>query len=251
MSDPTTYFSDRVENYMRYRPSYPRAVFDLLSRECGLGEQSVVADVGSGTGNLARLLLERGLRVYGVEPNQEMRAAGERLLADFPGFTSLAGAAEATGLPDASVDLVTAGQAFHWFDVARAGAEFRRILRLPRWVALVWNERRTHSSPFLTALDQVLAPYVTNEAWRRESAHLETLDAFFGAGGYRVATFDNQQAFDVAGLCGRVLSSSYAPLPGDPRHAELLRQLRETFAAYERDGTVTFEYDSRVYYGRL
>jgi SAM-dependent methyltransferase len=240
-----------VEHYIRYRPSYPAAILDLLTRECGLTAESVVADIGSGPGNLARLFLERGLRVYGVEPNQEMRAAGERLLADFPSFTSVASTAEATGLPEASVDLVTAGQAFHWFDLARASAEFRRILRRPRWVALVWNERRTHSSPFLAALDQLLAPYVTNEHWRRDAADADVLDALFGAGGYLVASFDNRQEFDLDGLRGRVMSSSYAPLPGDPRHEELLRQLRETFDAYEQDGKVAFEYDSKVYYGRL
>jgi SAM-dependent methyltransferase len=251
MNDPTGFFSDKVEQYVRYRPSYPAEVVELLVRECGLGAEAVVADVGSGPGNLARLFLERGLQVYGVEPNLEMREAGERLLADFAGFVSLAGTAEATGLPGASVDLVTAGQAFHWFDVKRARAEFRRILQPPHWVALVWNERRADASAFLAALDQVLAAYVTGDVWRRDAADVGTLRAFFGTGGHRVASFDNRQVFDYTGLCGRVMSSSYAPPPGDARHDELLRQLRELFDAHEREGTVTFEYDTKVYYGCL
>ena len=155
MTDSTTYFSGRVESYVRYRPSYPPAIIDLLVEDCGLSRDWIVADIGSGPGNLTRLFLDYGARVYAVEPNQEMREAGERLLGALPGFTSVDGTAEATGLPEASVDLVTAGQAFHWFDSQRAGTEFRRILRPPQWVALVWNERRNGSSPFLTALRSV------------------------------------------------------------------------------------------------
>jgi SAM-dependent methyltransferase len=253
MTDPTTYFSGRVEYYLRYRPSYPPAIIDLLRRECGLMDDWVVADMGSGPGNLARLFVDRCARVYGVEPNQEMRGAGERLLRAAPGFVSVAGTAEATSLPAASVDLVIAGQAFHWFDPARAGAEFKRILRPPRWVALVWIERGARASPVLAALDQILARYVPNQAetWRRrrEATDHATLSAFFAATGYRLATFDSQQVFDFEGLCGWILSSSFVPLPGEPGHGELVRQLREMFDAHERGGTVTVEDDTKVYYG--
>jgi SAM-dependent methyltransferase len=251
MTDHTTYFSGRVENYVRYRPSYPPEIIDLLARECGLAKDWTIADIGSGPGNLARLFLQYGTRVYGVEPNQEMRAAGEQLLGAFPGFTSVAATAEATGLPEASVDLVTAGQAFHWFDSQRAGSEFRRILRPPQWVALVWNERRSGSSPFLTALDQFLGRYVRSESQRREAGSSSALQEFFSANGYREATFANRQTFDFAGFCGRILSTSYAPLPGEAGHAELLDQLRTLFETHEAGGTVAFEYETQVYYGRL
>jgi hypothetical protein len=184
-----------------------------------------------------------------------MLEAGERLLGTVPGFFSVAGTAEATSLPEASVDLVIAGQAFHWFDRARAGAEFKRILRPPRWAALVWIERGTHSSPFLAALDQVIAAYVPNqaEAWhrRRDATDHATLSTFFASTGYRLATFDSQQAADFDWLWGRILSSSFVPLPGEPGHVELQRQLHETFDAHERGGTVTFEDVTKVYYGRL
>ncbi len=251
MTDSTTYFSGRVESYIRYRPSYPPAIIDLLVEDCGLSRDWIVADIGSGPGNLTRLFLDYGARVYAVEPNQEMREAGERLLGALPGFTSVDGTAEATRLPEASVDLVTAGQAFHWFDSQRAGAEFRRILRPPQWVALVWNERRNGSSPFLTALDQFLARYVRSVTQRREAGSADALQEFFAPGTYREATFDNQQVFDFAGFCGRVMSSSYAPLPGEPGHTELLEQLRALFDTHEDGGTVTFEYETQVYYGRL
>jgi hypothetical protein len=184
-----------------------------------------------------------------------MREAGERALGAVPGFVSIAGTAEATGLPEASVDLVIAGQAFHWFDRARAGAEFKRILRAPRWAALVWVERGTHASPLLAALDQVLARYVPNQAEarcrRRDATDNATLSAFFASTGYHRATFDSRQGGDFDWLCGRILSSSFVPLPGEPGHAELLRHLRKTFDAHERGGTVTFEDDTNVYYGRL
>jgi SAM-dependent methyltransferase len=255
MTDPTRYFAGRAEYYLRYRPSYPPAIIDLLRRDCGLTSDWVVADIGAGPGNLARLFVDRCARVYGVEPNQEMREAGERLLGAVPGFVSVAGTAEATGLPEASVDLVIAGQAFHWFDRARAGAEFKRILRPPRWVALAWIERGTHASPFLAALDQVLARYVPNQAEagrrRRDATDSATLSAFFSSTGYHLATFDSRQVGDFDWLCGRILSASFVPLPGEPGHEELLLQLRETFDAHECGGTITFEDDTKVYYGCL
>ncbi len=142
MIDPAQRFSSRVDNYIRYRPSYPAAIVDTLERECRLTPEWVIADVGAGPGNLTRLFLDNGARVVGVEPNREMREAGERLLRGYPTYTAIAATAEATTLADTSVDLVTAGQAFHWFDQTRARQEFARILRAPRWVALVWNERR-------------------------------------------------------------------------------------------------------------
>ena len=137
MVDPTQCFSNRVENYARFRPYYPQAVPELLKAECGLTSASVIADVGSGTGVLSEMFLERGNRVFGVEPNEEMRKAGERLLERYPNFTSVAGTAEDTKLVTPSVDFVVAGQTFHWFDAARSRGEFARILRAGGWVALV------------------------------------------------------------------------------------------------------------------
>ena len=253
MTDPTTRFSNRVAHYVRWRPSYPPRVVELLRDELGLTAEWVVADIGSGPGNLTRLLLDNGNRVRGVEPNREMREAGEALLAGYLHFTSVAGSAEATGLPDASVDLVVAGQAFHWFDIERSRREIARILRGLRRVAFVWNERRTAGTPFLETYEELLRGLGTDYAEvRRGTGQGEAVAAFFGGPDrYRTASFPYAQRFDLEGLRGRVLSSSYVPAAGETRHEELLDGLDELFAATNVDGEVSFDYDTTVYFGRL
>ena len=158
-TDPTRRFSSRVDNYIKYRPGYPSAVIDTLASECGLTEQLIVADVGSGTGILSELFLKHGNPVFGVEPNREMREAGERRLKQYPNFTSVNGTAEATTLPDRSMDFITAGQAFHWFDRIQTRKEFTRILKGGGWVALIWNDRHIDTSPFLCAYEDLLRQY--------------------------------------------------------------------------------------------
>ena len=249
--DPTGRFSSRVDDYIRYRPSYPREVVETLARECGLSEDSVVADIGSGTGFLSRLFLDFGYSVIGAEPNQEMREAGERILESYPKFASREGRAEATGLQGASVDLVAAGQAFHWFDAAVARAEFRRILREPRWVALVWNER-LESGDFLVGYERLLQRYSSDYAkvdHRRIDARRIT--DFFEHREWKLATFPNVQRFDWIGLRGRLESSSYAPRQGDANYEPLMGGMRELFDEYQAGGMVDFTYDTNLYYGKL
>ena len=252
MMDPTQRFSSRVANSPRYRPGYPQQVLDLLAGECGLGTDSAIADVGSGTGLLAELFLGNGNRVYGVEPNGPMREAGERHLARYPRFRSVDGTAEATTLEPRSVDFVVAGQAFHWFDPDRAREEFLRILRPDGWVVLVWNDRRTSSTPFLRAYESLLQGLATDyRNVTHKGVGTEAFDRFFGPGRYRLEAFENHQLFDFEGLQGRLLSSSYSPEPGHPDHAAVLQELRSIFEAHEVEGTVAFEYDTKVYFGRL
>jgi ubiquinone/menaquinone biosynthesis C-methylase UbiE len=252
MRDPRQRFTGRVESYARYRPSYPRAVLELLAAECGLTSASVVADVGSGTGILSELFLENGNRVIGIEPNEGMRAAGERLIGDHPRFTSVAGSAESTTLEDACVDFLIAGQAFHWFDPERARTEFERILKPTGWVALVWNVRRKGATLFLAAYEKLLLTHGTDYA---EFGHHEgvarMVQEFFGSDTFETRTFDNRQTFELDGLKGRLSSSSYVPGPGQPGHEAMMREAESTFRAHETEGKVTFEYDTKVYYGRL
>jgi len=250
-ANATSRFSDRVENYIRYRPGYPIEALDALKAECGLTSERVVADIASGTGIWTRMLLENGNRVFGVEPNPEMRQAGARLLAEFPSFTSVAGTAEATTLPDHSVDFVTAAQAAHWFDRERARREFVRIFRPGGWLVLLWNERLTDSTPFLRDYEQLLLTFGTDYEEVRHERTTAAVNEFFDPAPFQERGFAMQQDFDYAGLEGRLLSSSYAPGPGHANHAPMLRELQRIFEAHQAENRVAFQYRTRVYFGHL
>ncbi len=249
MRDPKQRFSGRAENYARYRPGYPPEVVSFLEGECGLTYRWVVADIGSGTGILSELFLENGNRVFGVEPNAEMRRAAERLLGGDARFTSVAGSAEATTLAEGSVDLVAAGQAFHWFDPEAARAEFLRVLKPGGWVALVWNARRRSGTPFLEDYERLLSEHRTDDGG--EAGVYGKVDAFFGAEGYGAARLANPQPLDFEGLKGRLLSSSYVPAEGKPGSGAMLRDLEGVFRTNESGGEVVMEYVTLVYCGRL
>ena len=252
IADSTRRFSSRVENYVRYRPGYPPQIVELLRRECALTVDAVVADIGSGTGIFSELLLESGNAVYGIEPNPEMRAAGERLLAGYPRFTSVDGTAEATTLPDASVGFVTAAQAFHWFDLARTRTEFARILRPDGWVVLIWNDRHVDSTAFLRDYEALLQTFATDYAEvRHKELDLARVREFVGTDAVKQTILPNQQTFDRDGLLGRLLSSSYAPEAGHPSHAPMCARLEEIFRRHQTNGTVTVEYDTQVYCAQL
>jgi SAM-dependent methyltransferase len=249
--DPATRFSSRVDNYLRYRPRYPADIVPLLQQECNLRRDSVIADLGSGTGMLSELFLENGNPLFGVEPNPEMRAAGERLLQKYPNFTSISGRAEATTLPKQSVDFVTAGQAFHWFDPREARDEFARILRRAGWIVLVWNDRRIDSTPFLAAYEQFLRMFANDyDQVNHKRIDTAALFKFFGAPP-QSRTFPNYQPLDVEGLKGRLLSSSYVPERGEPRYDSMMSALEELFSRFQRDQQVVFEYDTTVFYSQL
>lgn len=249
-ANATQRFSNRVDNYVKYRPGYPPAVLALLASECGLTLQSIIADVGSGTGILSRMFLDHGNRVFGVEPNREMRQAAEQLLAGYPNFTSVDARAEATTLPEHSVDFVTAGQAFHWFDPPLARAEFQRILRPGGWVVLVWNSRDRDGSPFLQAHEQLLRTYSADYARvNHQDATNDGVPGYFDPPLQR-HTFPNPTLLDWKGLAGRLLSSSYAPLPGDPNYEPMMAGLRQIFDDHQVDGRVTMTYLTEVFFGR-
>jgi SAM-dependent methyltransferase len=251
VQDATQRFSSRVENYVRYRPGYPREVLELLRAECGLTADSVIADVASGTGIFTRLLLENGNRVYGVEPNAAMRKAGEEFLASFPRFHSVAGTAEATTLPDHSLDIVTAAQAAHWFDPQKTRSEFRRILKPGRWAVFLWNERSVDATPFLCEYERLLQTYGTDYHEVRHERTTAAMDAFFAASPFAERRFETSQELDYPGMEGRLLSSSYTPQPEQPQYAPMLAELRRIFELYQSAGVIALQYCTRVYYGKL
>jgi len=249
--DATQRFSSRVDNYVRHRPGYPPEVIELLKRECRLARDSVIADVASGTGIFTRLLLENGNRVFGVEPNADMRQAGEQFLASYPKFTSVDAKAEATTLPAASLDFVIAAQAAHWFDREKARQEFARILKPAGWTVLVWNERLTDTTAFLREYEQLLVTYGTDyQDVRHERTTAEIAD-FFAPASFETKTFAMNQDFDYSALEGRLLSSSYTPQPDDAKYAPMLRELRRIFDEHQENGRVQVKYETRVFYGRL
>jgi SAM-dependent methyltransferase len=249
--DSTLRFSSRVDNYSRYRPGYPPEVLELLNSDCGLTPDSVIADIASGTGIFTRMLLANGNRVFGVEPNDEMRNAGEKLLARYRRFTSVAGTAEATTLPDHSIDFVTAAQAAHWFDREKARREFVRILKPGGWTVLLWNERRTDSTPFLQAYEQLLLTYGTDYQEVRHERTTSEIETFFAPSPFQRHVFEMRQEFDYPALEGRLRSSSYTPQPGHAKYESMLRELQGIFDAHHVNGCVAFEYNTRVYYGQL
>ncbi|MGD0514808.1 MAG: class I SAM-dependent methyltransferase [Terriglobales bacterium] len=251
VKNATQRFSSRVDNYVRYRPGYPGEVLDLLKKKCSLTADSVIADIASGTGIFTRVLLDNGNRVFGVEPNAEMRRAGEEFLRSDPGFTSVAGTAEATTLPDHAVNIVTAAQAAHWFDREKARREFIRILKPGGWCVLLWNERRTDSTPFLREYEQLLLTYGTDyQEIRHERTTAEIAD-FFSPSPFESSALETRQEVDYGGLEGRLLSSSYTPTTDDASYKPMLQELRRIFDAHQVNGQVSLDYNTLVYYGQL
>lgn len=244
-------FSNRVDTYVKYRPDYPMAVFEYMVDKLGVSTTDVVADIGSGTGKFTVDLLSRGYTVLAVEPNAEMRQAAEQLLSEEPGFRSIAASAEATTLDADSVDWIVSAQAFHWFDAAACRQEFRRILRPEGQVILIWNKRHAEKSEFLVRYEQLLKTYGEQyEKLQHRKVGSEELREFYGAA-FEKVEFPHEQRFDLEGLKGRAMSSSYVPLPGDPNYAPLMEELNELFHANEQGGFICFEYTTEVYSGPI
>jgi SAM-dependent methyltransferase len=247
----TTRFSDRVEDYVRYRPHYPsKEIIAYLQEKIGFNDAAVVADIGSGTGISTELFLRNGNKVYGVEPNDAMRQKAEQLLTNYPGFTSVNGTAEHTQLPDKSVDLVVAGQAFHWFNPLLAKAEFERIAT--GYIVLIWNIREVNT-PFEKDYEILLHDFGTDYhiIGHRDIASDGTLPVFFAPASMEKAEFDNNQLLDYEGVQGRLLSSSYIPKPGAANYQPMLDRLRTIFDNHVVDGKVNFGYITKVYMGKV
>lgn len=248
----TERFSTRVEAYREFRPRYPRAIVDVLRRECGLTSEWLIADVAAGTGLLTEVFLKNGNPVIAVEPNAPMRAVCEELTGRYPALRCMDGTAEATGLRDNSVDMVTVGQAMHWFDLAKTRMEFARVLRPGGWCGVIYNHRRMGGDGFHDGYERLLVKF-GGDYRAVQSRHLteDKLAGFFAPSKMRCASLPNAQEFTLEGLRGRVLSSSYMPQEGDPRYLIMMDAIAQLFARYEQSGVVKMEYECAVCFGRL
>jgi SAM-dependent methyltransferase len=250
-SNPIARFSDRAEDYAKYRPHYSHDIVDALRQACSLRPEHVIADVGCGTGMLAEIFLQNGNPVIGIEPNREMRLAGEKYLAGYPNFSMVEGSAEASTLDPASVDLVVAGQAFHWFRPREARVEFARILKPGGWAVLVWHDRDSQSTPFLHAYEAFVRKHSTDyERVTHKLINYATLQHFFGRHRMQQIQQHNRQRLDFEGLRGRLLSSSYIPKSGE-RHDAMIAALPRLFSTHAVEGHVVLEYETKIYYGHL
>ena len=249
---PAARFSDRAEDYVKYRPHYSPEVVQALQQACGLRPEHLIADVGTGPGLLAEIFLDNGNRVIGVEPNREMRLAGQDYLAAYPSFSMVDGSAEATTLHNASIDFVVAGQAFHWFRPDETRTEFARILKPGGWAVLVWHDRNVDSTRFLRAYEDFIRRHSIDyeQVTHKYLASYAALERFFGPDKMQLIQQHNQQQLDFDGLRGRLLSSSYIPKSGDCYEA-MSRELPQLFSSHAAAGHVVLQYDTKIYFGHL
>lgn len=251
MSNNTERFSDRVENYIKYRPGYPPEVLAYLNEKIHFNADKVVADIGSGTGISAEIFLKNGNKVYAVEPNKEMREAADRLLSGYSGYVSVHGTSEATTVPAHSVDLIVAAQAFHWFDREAFKRECSRISRVGAYCLLIWNERKVESD-FEKVYEELLIRYANDyQQVDHRNIREKDIEAFFAPAPVMSGVLHNEQVFDYEGVKGRLLSSSYAPNRGEPNFEPMIVYLHEIFDRYQRDGQVSFSYDCKLFLGQI
>ncbi|MBN1620060.1 class I SAM-dependent methyltransferase [candidate division WOR-3 bacterium] len=252
MKDSMDRFGDRVDSYKKYRPMYPIETVEFIRDKCRVEESWQVADVGSGTGISSSALLKTfGCHVWAVEPNKNMREEAENILSVDPGFHSIDGSAESTGLENGSVNMVTAFQAFHWFDKNKTKNEFRRILKEPHWIVLVWNDRRSCGTVFLEEYEDILRSIPEYLESRHRNVNIGDIYGFMSTAELIYAEFRNLQKLDLEGLKGRFFSSSYTPAQGTEGYRIQLIKLAGLFEKTNINGFIEFLYDTRVFLGRM
>ena len=246
--DNTQKFSGKADVYQKARPSYAQAMLDFIAQKWQIGNGSMVADIGSGTGILTRQLLGLGARVYAVEPNADMRAKAEELLGDNPNFVSVTGTAEQTGLPDHSFQLVTAASAFHWFDTERFKLECERILLPGAPVVLVWNKAEL-SAEINLGRERIFKKYCPNfKGFSGGQDEGDKLKRFFFDGALQERRFPNPLSYDRQTFINRALSSSYSLIETDPEFEAYLIELGELFDQFAVEGKIMLPQDSVVYF---
>lgn len=250
--DSVDRFSQRAENYDKFRPHYPTGLVEFLFNHVQLQPEPVVADIAAGTGIFTEQLAIRGNPVYVVEPNAYMRAMAFQRLSELKNCTFIDGTAESTGLPDCSVDLIVSAQAFHWFDLEKTKVEFKRIGRTSHPpVAIVWNIRDTDSA-FEKAYEQLISNYSDDyQEVTKQQKEPDRVYSFFSPNEPEYHTFRHVNNLTFEQLLGRTLSYSYMPSSPSPRSAEVEERLADLFEAHQQDGKVTLAYTTRLFVGRI
>lgn len=246
-------FTGLSEIYSKYRPSYPSEMMDYLySSEIGMTSSSIVADIGAGTGKLSKLLLLRGSFVYCVEPNDDMRTAGEIELKDFDNFKYLKCSAENTSLLSGSVDFVTAAQSFHWFDREAFKIECRRILGKNGLVVLIWNSRQA-KNPAVLENDEICRKHCPEYSLKKETMRGGVPEDFIGffRGEFDYRVFANNISYNLDAFIGRSLSSSYSPKKDMPSYDHFIADLTEFFGRHEKNGIFDFPQVTQIYIGSV
>lgn len=244
-------FTNRVENYIKYRPHYPNEIITFLNNECDFDKSKIIADIGSGPGISSENFISNGNKVYAVEPNDEMRKAAEEIFSESKNFISINGKAEATSLESKSIDFIIAGQAFHWFDREKCKPEFKRILKKEGYVLLVWNEK-TSSNDFMKSYYELLEKYGTDYGKINHSIVVDdtVIAEFFSPEKFQKKFLKHTHQLDYEGLKGRLLSSSYIPLEGENFNL-MIDELKNIFGKYNDNGKVDMDYETILYYGKL
>ena len=248
--DNTKRFSNKVDNYVKYRPDYPIEIIDFLQDTYQLSTDKIIADIGSGTGISSQLFLDKNYRVIGIEPNKEMREKSIELLGSYEKFSVVDATAENTQLDAHSIDAIVAGQAFHWFDKAACKKEFERILKPKGLVVLMWNERLAESE-FEQEYDELIVKHsIDYVKVDHRKIDEKTVRDFFSPNPVDLKVLSNLQVFDFEGMKGRLFSSSYIPDEDDPRSVPMVADFKKLFDKYQINNTLTFRYATKVYVAR-
>lgn len=245
-------FTDRVDNYVKYRPNYPEGIYTYLAEKKSLSPGFVIADIGCGTGISCEPFLKRNHKVIGIEPNENMLNAAKIYLENYSEFEAIVASAEETTLTDKSIDLIVCAQAFHWFDKEKAKHEFKRILKPGGKVVLLWNDRQTDTTDFLKVYEDFLQMFATDykKVNHKNVQNKEVFVPFFG-GDFEEVNFQNSQLLNFEGLKGRVLSSSYMPNENVPDYEFMMYCLKKIFNRYQVNDKVSIDYDTKLYIGEL
>lgn len=243
-------FSGKADVYKKYRSEYPDIFLDYLYSDLGFSPQSIIADIGAGTGMLSKCLLQRGSRLIFVEPNEDMFNAAKAEFGQNERCVFIKAPAEETTIPSTSVDFVTAARSFHWFDSERFKTECQRILKPDGRVLIIWNNDKLPQeiTEETDALSRKYSALFENQPHRKNKT-TEAFGQFFKNGSYEHVKFEKESEMNKETFIGRFLSRSYAPNEGEENYEVFVNGLKEIFDRYANKGCITTTNCTECFYG--